>query len=151
MILNIILTLSIISQIAKQCSEIKQIDFDFTEIRQSEMLREPSTAEGHIWYSSPDNIRMEYYEPVRYTVDMTNPSSKRIARIVSQMINGKLLLDSKQFKSESFQKGNIGTVILKPVTGNMFRSITMRYDLEKKRMLEIKIDMGKETRQIIIK
>lgn len=151
MLLNIILTLSILSQIAKQCSEIKQIDFDFTEIRQSEMLKEPTTAEGHIWYASPNDIRIEYYKPVRYTVDMSNPSSKRVARIVSQMINGKLLLDDKQFKSETSQNGNICTVILKPTTSNICRSITMRYDISKKRMLEIKIDMGKEVRQIIIK
>ena len=139
--------------INKATAAVKSIQCDFTQVRQSAMLKEKMTSKGKMSYSGK-NLKWEYTEPNKFALTVKEENGqqqvyiqqdgktkkadgqsgqmfKGIAQIVMGSVTGTALSDNGDFTVEMYTQGDIWVAKLTPKQAKlkkMFTSIHLYFN-----------------------
>ena len=139
--------------INKATAAVKSIQCDFTQVRQSTMLKEKMTSKGKMSYSGK-NLKWEYTEPNKFALTVKEENGqqqvyiqqdgktkkadgqsgqmfKGIAQIVMGSVTGTALSDNGDFTVEMYTQGDIWVAKLTPKQAKlkkMFTSIHLYFN-----------------------
>lgn len=139
--------------INKATAAVKSIQCDFTQVRQSTMLKEKMTSKGKMSYSGK-NLKWEYTEPNKFALIVKEENGqqqvyiqqdgktkkadgqsgqmfKGIAQIVMGSVTGTALSDNGDFTVEMYTQGDIWVAKLTPKQAKlkkMFTSIHLYFN-----------------------
>lgn len=129
-----------IEQINQAAAAVHSLSCDFTQTKESRLLKESIVSTGHFYYTDRDQLRWEYQHPYPYclmidgqkiqivsgdkseTIDMQKSmTAKRIAQVVMKGAKGKFLDDRQNFDVEMQVNGTDWTAVLTPKQSKMKR------------------------------
>ena len=142
-----------VETINKATAAVKSIQCDFTQVRQSAMLKEKMTSKGKMSFSGR-NLKWEYTEPNKFALTVKEENGqqqvyiqqegktkkadgqsgqlfKGIAQIVMGSVTGTALSDNGDFSVEMYSQGDIWVAKLTPKQAKlkkMFTSIHLYFN-----------------------
>ncbi len=137
----------------KATSSVKSIQCDFTQVRQSAMLKDKMTSKGKMSFSGK-NLKWEYTEPNKFALVVKEENGqqqvyiqqdgktkkaegqsgqlfKGIAQIVMSSVTGTALSGSSDFTVEMYTQGNVWVAKLTPKQAKlkkMFTSVHLHFN-----------------------
>lgn len=138
-----------VETINKATAAVKSIQCDFTQVRQSTMLKEKQTSKGKMSFSGK-NLKWEYTEPNKFALSVKEENGqqqvyiqqdgktkkadgqsgqlfKGIAQIVMGSVTGTALSNSGDFTVEMFTQGNQWVAKLTPKQPKLKKMFTSIY------------------------
>ena len=123
-------------------SVIMNIEADFVQIKQSQMLNKPQQTQGHFVYRAPKYLRWEYTQPEKMVWEIddektnANPQVKRLLELIIKSISGDYLTTNDDF--DVLQNENIYTLTPKKrEIKNFFTSMQITLDEQTKLASEV--------------
>jgi outer membrane lipoprotein carrier protein len=142
-----------VETVNKATASVKSIQCDFTQVRQSTMLKEKQTSKGKMSFSGK-NLKWEYTEPNKFALTVKEENGqqqvyiqqdgktkkadsqsgqlfKGIAQIVMGSVTGAALSDNGDFTVEMYTQGDIWVAKLtpkQPKLKKMFTSILLYFN-----------------------
>ena len=135
-----------IETVGKATAAVKTIQCDFTQVRQSTMLKEKQTSKGQMFYSG-QNLKWAYTSPNKYALVVKGDGQvymqqdgktkkadgqsgqlfKGIAHIVMNSVTGAALSESGDFTVEMFTQGDKWVAKLTPKQAKLKKMFTSIY------------------------
>ena len=140
-----------LESLAKATATVKSIQCDFTQVRQSTMLKEKQTSKGQMFFGGK-NLKWAYTSPNKYALIVKDDGQqvliqqdgktkkaegqsgqlfKGIAQIVMNSVTGAALSNSSDFSVEMYTQANIWVAKLTPKQAKlkkMFSSIYLYFN-----------------------
>lgn len=135
-----------------KAKNLKSLQADFVQTKHMKMMDDEAESTGRVYFKTPDVLKWEYQEPYDYKIlfkdgelhinDEGHKSSentgsnalfKKLGKIVSGSVNGKLLEDAENFDITYYKKDNkiVGRLIpLDEKLARIFSEVLMEFDEE---------------------
>ena len=135
-----------VETVAKATSSVKSIQCDFTQVRQSSMMKEKLTSKGQMYFSEK-NLKWAYTSPNKYALIVKGDGQvymqqdgktrkaegqsgqlfKGIAQIVMNSVTGAALSESSDFAVEMYTQGDKWVAKLTPKQAKLKKMFTSIY------------------------
>ena len=147
----------IIEKMTSAAEKIKTVQCDFTQTKQSKMLKGEQVSKGKMFCQQPDKLRWEYTSPRPSTLVLEGTEARllkgneqgarnkfigEMARMIMNSVAGKCLTDSKSFQVSAKELPTKYVATLVPQKKDMKRLYTklvLHFDIKQETVTEIEL------------
>ena len=157
----------IIQKMASAAEKIKTVQCNFTQRKQSKMLKGEQVSEGKMYCQQPDKLRWEYTSPRASTLVLDGNEARLLkgteqgtrnkfiasmARMIMNSVAGKDLTDNKTFQvtAKEVPTKYVATLIpLKKDMKRLYSKLILHFDIKQETVTEIELHEKNGDRTII--
>ena len=147
----------IIQKMASAAEKIKTVQCDFTQTKQSKMLKGEQVSEGKMFCQQPDKLRWEYTSPRASTLVLEGTEARLLkgteqgtrnkfiasmARMIMNSVAGKNLTDNKTFQvtAKEVPTKYVATLIpLKKDMKRLYSKLILHFNIKQETVTEIEL------------
>ena len=147
----------IIQKMTSAAEKIKTVECNFTQKKQSKMLKGEQVSEGKMFCQQPDKLRWEYTSPRASTLILEGTEAHLLkgneqgtknkfvgsmARMIMNSVAGKCLTDNKTFQVTAKEAPSkyVATLIpLKKDMKRLYSKLVLHFDLKQETVTEIEL------------
>ena len=147
----------IIEKMTSAAEKIKTVQCDFTQTKQSKMLKGEQVSEGKMFCQQPDKLRWEYTSPRASTLVLEGAEARLLkgneqeaknkfigsmARMIMNSVAGKCLTDNKTFQvtAKEVPSKYVATLVpLKKDMKRLYSKLVLHFDLKQETVTEIEL------------
>lgn len=147
----------IIQKMASAAEKIKTVQCDFTQTKQSKMLKGEQVSEGKMFCQQPDKLRWEYTSPRSSTLVLEGNEARLLkgteqgtrnkfiasmARMIMNSVAGKNLTDNKTFQvtAKEMPTKYVATLVpLKKDMKRLYSKLVLHFSIKQETVTEIEL------------
>ena len=148
---------NIIQKMTSAAEKIKTVQCNFTQTKQSKMLKGEQVSEGKMFCQQPDKLRWEYTSPRASTLVLEGAEARLLkgneqeaknkfigsmARMIMNSVAGKCLTDNKTFQvtAKEVPSKYVATLVpLKKDMKRLYSKLVLHFDLKQETVTEIEL------------